>query len=74
MTSNEVIANIFENTQGLDIIQEEDNNKRIDPREKYLGFKFRKEMNELITQLTITNCHFIRCIKPNELKKAFNWN
>ncbi len=44
-TSYETISNIFDNTQGIENIEEVDPNKRINPKEKYLGYKFRKEMN-----------------------------
>lgn len=30
-------------------------------------------MNELIFQLTNSNCHFIRCVKANEMKKENYW-
>ena len=41
---------------------------------KFLGFKFKKDMDNLIGQLSKCYCHFIRCIKPNESKKKNNWN
>lgn len=41
---------------------------------KFLGFKFKKDMDNLINQLAKCYCHFIRCIKPNEFKKANHWN
>lgn len=44
------------------------------PKEKYLGFKFRRNMNELIETLASCYCHFIRCIKPNEQKKREFWD
>lgn len=40
--------------------------------DKYLGAKFRLQMKELMTELLSCDCHFIRCIKPNEqIKKDF---
>lgn len=41
---------------------------------KFLGFKFKKDMDNLINQLSKCYCHFIRCIKPNEFKKKNHWN
>ena len=48
--------------------------KRKNPKEKYLGYKFKMDMNNLVDQLSRCYCHFIRCIKPNERKKAGFWN
>ncbi|EGR34128.1 myosin head, putative [Ichthyophthirius multifiliis] len=36
---------------------------------KSLGSKFRNEIQILINQLMVCECHFIRCIKPNDEKK-----
>lgn len=35
---------------------------------KFLGEKFRKEMNLLMTEIRTCNCFFVRCLKPNEEK------
>lgn len=43
-------------------------------RRQTLSTKFRKSMDELIKQLALCNCHFVRCLKPNELKKSDFWN
>ena len=37
---------------------------------KFLGGKFRKQMKELMDELTSCKVHFVRCIKPNEEKRA----
>ena len=37
--------------------------------DKFLGAKFRSQMKELMMELFSCEVHFIRCIKPNELKK-----
>lgn len=41
---------------------------------KFLGSKFLNEMNKLTDELYSSDCHFVRCIKPNSLKspKLFN--
>lgn len=44
------------------------------PKEKFLGYKFRKDMNDLVGQLSACFCHFIRCIKPNEFKRSNFWS
>jgi myosin heavy subunit len=38
---------------------------------KYLGAKFRFQMSQLMKELNTCDCHFIRCIKPNEVKKPW---
>jgi alpha-tubulin suppressor-like RCC1 family protein len=43
-------------------------------KKQTLSVKFRKSMDDLIKQLGGCNCHFVRCLKPNELKKADFWN
>ena len=40
---------------------------------KFLAFKFMKNMNELMHELNSSNCHFIRCVKPNEIKRSEHW-
>lgn len=42
--------------------------------QKSLSFKFRLQMKELMNELKSCECHFIRCIKPNEEKKPNVWN
>lgn len=42
-------------------------------KEKFLGYKFTQNMNQLIYQLTTSNCHFVRCVKPNEDKRENYW-
>lgn len=39
--------------------------KKKDPKNKYLGYKFRAEMQSLMEELLECECNFIRCIKPN---------
>lgn len=41
--------------------------------DKYLGAKFRMQMKDLMNELTSCDCHFIRCIKPNEQKQKGLW-
>ena len=35
-----------------------------------LGFKFKGSLNDLMTRLNATAPHFVRCMKPNHLKKG----
>ncbi len=51
-------------------VEEDRKNKSKKPNhEKYLGAKFRKEMEKLMMELSSCECNYIRCLKPNELKK-----
>ncbi len=73
-TSDKIIVGIFNEVGGLELTQKPATKKRINPKEKYLGFKFRRDMNNLVNQLVKCYLHFIRCIKPNEFKKSSFWN
>lgn len=37
-------------------------------KEKFLAYNFTKDMNNLIHELTNSECFFVRCVKPNERK------
>ena len=37
--------------------------------DKFLGAKFREQMRDLMSELNSCECHFVRCIKPNENKQ-----
>lgn len=70
-TSHKEIVAIFNNETKE---EREDGNTKRNPKEKYLGYKFRKDMNNLIGQLSSCFCHFVRCIKPNEFKRSDFWS
>lgn len=74
-SGNEAVKLIFFNA-----LDEEDLSKKIEEMEealksnskkesKYLGGKFRNEMNKLMFELTSCECHYVRCLKPNEIKQ-----
>ena len=67
---NPTIYKIFEGRISDDQVLEE---KVEDPREKFLGFKFRNEMQSLMDELLSCECNFIRCIKPNSTQKKDYW-
>ena len=48
-----------------------DDKKWVNKDEKFLGLKFCKEMKQLKKELKACNHHYVRCLKPNELKKPF---
>ena len=41
--------------------------------EKFLAKKFVSNMDQLMKELKSGQCHFVRCIKPNEFKRPNNW-
>ena len=45
-TGNQTIVNIFKKKEGLDLVEKEEG--RVNPKEKYLGFKFRRDMHNLV--------------------------
>ncbi|EAS06250.2 myosin head protein (macronuclear) [Tetrahymena thermophila SB210] len=42
-------------------------------KDKFLGEKFRNQMNDLMNVLNSCQVHFVRCIKPNETKEMDNF-
>ena len=67
---NNVIMRIFNRKLTDD---EEIAEKVNNPMEKFLGYKFRQNMQELMDELMSCECNFVRCIKPNEAKKKDLW-
>ena len=47
-----------------------DESRVVSKNEKFLGLKFCKEMKQLKKELKLCDHHYIRCLKPNEEKKA----
>lgn len=48
--------------------KEPEESKAKNPKDKFLGYKFRQQIKTLMEELNSCECHFIRCIKPNETK------
>ena len=77
-TTNSVIFNIFYNKL-FEENKEENENEQPDQSskikkgkgtvDKFLTAKFRQQIRELMSELNFSDCHFIRCIKPNEQKQ-----
>jgi len=63
------IVNIFKGIFGNEKEEETGTQKKGGAAGKFLGAKFRIQMNELMNELQSCNCHFIRCLKPNEKKE-----
>ena len=47
--------------------------KKSSSSSKFLSFKFRSQMKNLMNELESCDCHFIRCLKPNDQKKQNYW-
>lgn len=39
-----------------------------------VGFQFRESLADLMRTLNTTEPHYVRCIKPNDFKEAFEFN
>ena len=65
-SSEETVVKIFKGLAGDDKEVVVDGKVK---NEKYLGAKFRAQMVELMTELSSCDCHFMRCLKPNEEKR-----
>ena len=59
----------FEDEDNGEEIREASNSSSKKKSEKFLGAKFREQMKDLMTELNSSECHFVRCIKPNENKQ-----
>ena len=69
------IKNIYYEVVNSDEIDENEQNKKIIPTNtKFLAINFTSNMDGLIKELKSSQLYFIRCIKPNELKKPEPWN
>ena len=40
--------------------------KKANYKDKFIGGKFRSQMNKLSQEISQSDCHFVRCIKPND--------
>lgn len=73
-TSTKAIVEIYSEGAKAKESKSENKQSRRGGQSKYLGFKFKSDMDNLIIQLSKCYCHFVRCIKPNEFKKANHWS
>jgi myosin heavy subunit len=62
------IQKIFDHEKGIDYFAEAKQKK-----ENFIGYKFRQQMDALMTELRSCQCSFMRCLKPNEVKSATVW-
>lgn len=65
------IAKIYKGIVGSQQLSDE--TAQINPNAKFLSYKFCMNMDQLMDELHKSSCHFIRCVKPNEVKKSDTW-
>lgn len=67
---DEEISKIFNlKLNSSDVVQ----TKKKNQKEKFLGYKFKREMQSLMDELLACECNFVRAIKPNEQKTPDLW-
>ncbi|ODV77822.1 uncharacterized protein CANTADRAFT_283717 [Suhomyces tanzawaensis NRRL Y-17324] len=77
-TTNEllqsVLAIIEKNAATLEAAQPQSKVRSIASKKPTLGSMFKNSLIELMKTIDSTNVHYIRCIKPNERKKAWEFD
>mgnify|MGYP000846203966 FL=1 len=63
------IPRIYKGLCGNEAEPEVQAKKGTSAKDKFLGAKFRMQMKDLYNELKSCDCHFIRCIKPNNRKE-----
>lgn len=77
------LQSVMENSKNKNIVfvfqidENEDgatrNSKKSTSSSKFLSYKFRSQMKNLMNELQSCDCHFIRCLKANDIKKQNTW-
>ncbi len=62
------VVDIFTSSY-VEVVEEREKKPTKSNVDKYLGAKFREQMRTLMQELQSCECHFIRCIKPNNVKE-----
>lgn len=62
--SNKLLSKLFPRPPGFDPLD-----PRTVPKKATLGQQFRTQLDELMSTLESTRPHYVKCIKPNHLKK-----
>ena len=65
----EMVPKVYKGLCGNQKESEEAGAKKDAKTDKFLGAKFRLQMKDLMIELQSCDCHFIRCIKPNDRKE-----
>lgn len=72
-TNNAFLLEILSNSAAEEPKQEAKPGRK-SPGKETLGSKFKKSLVELMNTINSSNVHYIRCIKPNEDKKAWEFD
>ncbi|TID30042.1 hypothetical protein CANINC_001411 [Pichia inconspicua] len=72
-TTNKFLSEILSNSATEEPKQETKPGRKA-PGKETLGSKFKKSLVELMYTINSSNVHYIRCIKPNEDKKAWEFD
>lgn len=69
-----ILSIIEKNASALEAAAPTSNKKSIASKKPTLGSMFKNSLIELMKTINSTNAHYIRCIKPNEQKKAWEFD
>ena len=67
-SSNSIIPRIYKGLCGNEK-ESTDPQKAKGKNDKFLGAKFRMQIKDLMSELLSCDCHFVRCLKPNDKKQ-----
>lgn len=70
----EVLSIIDKNAASVEAATPSSSKKSISAKKPTLGSMFKNSLVELMKTIDSTNVHYIRCIKPNEEKKAWEFD
>ncbi|XP_024127707.1 unconventional myosin-Vb [Oryzias melastigma] len=75
-SQSELVAELFQLQESSSLSQGGSRSGRKTAREHKLtvGFQFRQSLQMLMDTLNSTTPHYVRCIKPNDLKEAFRFD
>ena len=68
-SKNPLLPRVYKGICGSQKESEDTTVKKKGKSDKFLGAKFRLQIKELMTELQSCDCHFVRCLKPNDRKQ-----
>ena len=66
------MSKLFDNPRDNSIVKPSSGGRK--PKIDSAGMIIKKQANNLVDELTKTRPHYVRCIKPNETKRAGDWD
>ena len=66
------LSNLFDNERDNSIAHPAKGGRK--PKIDCAGMIIKKQANDLVTELTKTRPHYVRCMKPTETKRAGDWD